>query len=136
MRSPPKSPYSGVISIFCERIPNGAPINIHGDGAQTRDFVHVSDVVAALLAGMRLLPEAATVLNVCTARATSVLQLARMIGELAGESPGVRYLPARAGEIRHSLGDPLYMRRVLGLGPMMALRDGLETVLANADARS
>jgi UDP-glucose 4-epimerase len=134
-RQDPRSPYSGVISIFCERIPNGTPINIHGDGAQTRDFVHVSDVVAALLAGMRLVPEAATVVNVCTARATSVLQLALMIGDLAGESPDVRYMPARAGEIRHSLGDPFYMHRMLELGPMMALREGLETLLAHADAR-
>ena len=50
-RQDPKSPYSGVISIFCERILNGMPIQIYGDGAQTRDFIHVSDVVAALLAG-------------------------------------------------------------------------------------
>ena len=55
-RQDPMSPYSGVISIFCERIRDGAPIQIHGDGAQTRDFVHVSDAVAALLAGMRIRP--------------------------------------------------------------------------------
>ena len=53
-RQDPRSPYSGVISIFCERIRRGAPIDIFGDGGQTRDFVYVADVVAALLAAMRL----------------------------------------------------------------------------------
>ena len=49
-RQDPKSPYSGVISIFCERIAAGVPIDIFGDGQQTRDFIYVLDVVAALLA--------------------------------------------------------------------------------------
>ena len=117
-RQDPKSPYSGVISIFCERIMQGEPIAIYGDGAQTRDFVHVSDVVAALLAGMRLRPD----------EATSVIELARVIGELAGKNPDARHMPPRAGEIRRSLGNPAAMRRALGLGEMVRLRDGLATV--------
>jgi UDP-glucose 4-epimerase len=133
-RQDPKSPYSGVISIFCERIRNGMPIGILGDGAQTRDFVHVSDVVTALMAGMRLNPEAAIVLNVCTGQATSILDLAQVIGDVARKNPDVRHGPARAGEIRRSLGDPAEMRRILGLGSMVGLRDGLATVLSHADA--
>jgi UDP-glucose 4-epimerase len=134
-RQDPKSPYSGVISIFSDRIVNGRPIDIYGDGAQTRDFVHVSDVVAALLAGMTLRPDTAMVLNVCTGQATSVLELAGVIGQLAGRNPNVRHMPGRAGEIRNSLGDATEMRRMLGLGQMVALRDGLATVLAHVDAR-
>ncbi len=133
-RQDPKSPYSGVISIFCERILAEAPVNIYGDGAQTRDFVHVSGAVAALLAGMRLRPDTAPVFNVCTGQATSVFDLARVIGELAGKTPTITHLPGRSGEIRHSLGDPTDMRRVLGLGEMVALREGLATVLKHLDA--
>jgi UDP-glucose 4-epimerase len=133
-RQDPKSPYSGVISIFCERIRNEMPVDVLGDGAQTRDFVHVSDVVAALMAGMRPGPEAAIVLNVCTGQATSILELARVIGDVAQKNPDVRHGPPRTGEIRHSLGDPAEMRRILGLGRMVALRDGLATVLSHADA--
>ena len=48
----PKSPYSGVISIFCERLRRGEPIEIFGDGDQTRDFIFVADVVAAMLRAM------------------------------------------------------------------------------------
>jgi UDP-glucose 4-epimerase len=134
-RQDPKSPYSGVISIFCERILNGSTIDMYGDGEQTRDFVFVSDVVAALLAGMRLSPPTAVVLNVCTGRATSVLALAGLIGDLAGKNPDVRHGPPRAGEIRHSLGDPAEMRRVLSLGEMIELREGLASALAHIDAR-
>jgi UDP-glucose 4-epimerase len=134
-RQDPKSPYSGVISIFCERIRNGAPIHIYGDGAQTRDFVHVSDAVAALLAGMDLRPETASVFNVCTGETTSVAELAQIIGELAKKNLNPKRMPSRSGEIRHSLGDPSNMRRALGLGEMVKLRDGLVTVLAHLDAR-
>jgi UDP-glucose 4-epimerase len=130
-RQDPKSPYSGVISIFCERIAAGMPVHIYGDGAQTRDFVHVSDVVTALLAAMRLRPADAAVFNVCTGQATSVLDLTRVIGDLSDKHPNVSHMPSRAGEIRHSVGDPSEMRRALGLGEMVTLRDGLATMLAN-----
>ena len=135
-RQDPKSPYSGVISIFCERILGGQPINIYGDGAQTRDFVHVSDVAAALLAAMRLTPLGAPVFNVCTGQATSVLDLATVIGGLAGRNPDVRFMEPRAGEIRHSLGDRSEARQALDLGPTMGLRDGLATMLAHLGDRA
>jgi len=134
-RQDPKSPYSGVISIFCERIQNGVPIQMHGDGSQTRDFVHVSDAVAALLAAMRLRPEVAAVFNVCSGHATSVADLARVIGDLTQKNPDITPMPARPGGILHSLGDPSNMRRVLGPREMVALRDGLVTVLTHLNAQ-
>ncbi len=129
-RQNPRSPYSGVISIFCERIRTAAPILIRGDGTQTRDFVHVSDAVAALLAAMRLRPDDAPVFNVCTGQATSILELAQFIGKLAGKHPNMNHIPVRPGDIRHSLGDPTRMRKVLGLSRMVPLRDGLVRLLA------
>jgi UDP-glucose 4-epimerase len=130
-RQDPRSLYSGVVSIFCERIVNRAPIVVRGDGAQTRDFVYVSDAVAALLAAMALRPDTAPVFNVCTGQATSVLELAHVIGKLAGENPSVNYIPVRTGDIRRSLGDPSTLRRVLGLDQMILLRDGLMKLLAH-----
>ena len=133
-RQDPKSPYSGVISIFCERITSGMPVSIYGDGGQTRDFVYVGDVVAAMLAAMRLKPGNAPAFNVCTGQATSVLDLAHVIGDLAGKRPEIAHLPARAGEIRHSLGDRSLSQSVLGLGPTAALREGLARLLNLAQA--
>ncbi|HET7881963.1 MAG TPA: NAD-dependent epimerase/dehydratase family protein, partial [Acetobacteraceae bacterium] len=128
-RQDPRSPYSGVISIFCERIRRGAPINIFGDGEQTRDFVYVADVVAALLAAMALSPSDSPVFNVCTGHPTSVLGLARVIAALTETRLDIRHAPPRAGEIRHSIGVPAAARTMLGLGEPVALRDGLAKVL-------
>lgn len=131
-RQDPRSPYSGVISIFCERVRNGAQVLIHGDGAQTRDFVYVGDAVGALLAAMTLRPDVAVTINVCTGQATSILELAQLVGKLAGKWPNLNHTPARCGDIRHSLGDPSAMQRILGLGATVPLQDGLLRLLAHA----
>jgi UDP-glucose 4-epimerase len=129
-RQDPASPYSGVISIFCQRVAAGSPIAIYGDGQQSRDFVYVGDVVRALLAGMVLRPMDSPVFNVCSGISTSVAELAGLIAELAGKNLNVRTEPPRAGEIRHSLGLPSLANRVLGLEGRVALRAGLREVLA------
>jgi UDP-glucose 4-epimerase len=129
-RQDPKSPYSGVISIFIDRIAAGRPIGIFGDGEQTRDFVYVADVVAALLAAMALKPSDALVFNVCTGIPTSVGALARLIAVLTDQVLQIEMKPPRTGEIRHSLGIPASGDRVLGLPARRCLRDGLAEVLA------
>jgi UDP-glucose 4-epimerase len=115
--------------IFCERLRRGAPVEVFGDGLQTRDFVAVSDVVAALRAAQRIVQGDAPVFNVCTGNATSIAELAHTIGQLAGVAADIRHAPPRAGEIRHSVGAADLSRRMLGLAPPVALRDGLRRVL-------
>ena len=131
-RQDPASPYSGVISIFADRIAAGLPVTLHGDGAQTRDFVHVSDVVAHLRAGLRRLAEApgTAVLNVCTGRESSVRGLAGMIGEVRRCEAVLRHGPARAGDIRRSVGDPAQARAALGVAAGVTLGEGLAELLA------
>jgi UDP-glucose 4-epimerase len=126
----PKSPYSGVISIFCERLRRGEPIEIFGDGAQTRDFVFVADVVRVMLRAVGAGLTGASVFNVCTGRSTSVLELARTIASLSGKDPEIRFGPERKGDGRHSYGDPTAARQVLGVGPYIDLRIGLAETLA------
>jgi UDP-glucose 4-epimerase len=132
-RQDPSSPYSGVISIFADRLKAGRPIVIFGDGRQTRDFVYVSDVVAALLAAMRVLPPASPVFNVCTGRATSVVDIARMIAGLCGVTAAIEFQPARAGEARVSLGDPTRAAAVLGIATSTSLPDGLARLLGASE---
>jgi UDP-glucose 4-epimerase len=128
-RQDPKSPYSGVMSIFCDRLSRGEAVSIFGDGGQTRDFVAVRDVVAALLGGLERASPAAPVFNVCTGQATSVLALAHAVAEACGVAASITHLPPRLGEIRHSLGDPAAMRAALGLGAPRDLRDGIAEIV-------
>lgn len=128
-RQDPRSPYSGVISIFCERIRRGTPIDVFGDGSQTRDFVYVDDVVTALLAAMQLRPTDAPVFNVCTGHAASVLDLAHVIADAAGTTLDARHKPPRAGEIRHSTGSRALSQAALSLPTPVALPTGIAKVL-------
>ncbi|MFC0406739.1 NAD-dependent epimerase/dehydratase family protein [Roseomonas elaeocarpi] len=129
-RQDPTSPYSGVISIFCDRLLRTQALNIFGDGQQTRDFIFVEDVVRALLAAMARADTTAPVFNICTGQGTSVLQLAALVADLCGVKAEIIHQPARAGEVRHSIGSPLRAREYLGLGSTVAIRDGLEATLA------
>ncbi|MBS0561613.1 MAG: NAD-dependent epimerase/dehydratase family protein [Proteobacteria bacterium] len=130
----PLSSYSGVISIFCDRIARGRPVEVFGDGAQTRDFVFVADVVAALTAAMALQPEGAPVFNVCTGTGTSIRTLAETIAALCGRRPQLVFRPERGGEIRRSVGSPDLARASLGLPLPTPLREGLGAVLRWAEA--
>lgn len=129
-RQSPGSPYSGVISIFAGRLRRGEAVDVFGDGGQTRDFVYVADVVAALLAAMTRRPAGHRVFNVCTGHATSVRALAETIASLSGQALQARTHPPRPGDIRHSVGLPVAAREALGLAPPTPLRDGLAEVLA------
>jgi UDP-glucose 4-epimerase len=125
----PASPYSGVVSIFCERLRRGRSIDIFGNGGQTRDFVFVTDVVAALLAAMNLASVDAPVYNVCTGIATTVTDMARTVAELIGTRFACCSRAPRPGEILHSMGSPVLLRKTLGLPEPISLHDGLRQVL-------
>ena len=135
-RQDPLSPYSGVISIFANRIAAGQGISLHGDGAQTRDFIYVADVVAHLLAGLRSLQEkpGAGVLNVCTGHETSIADLAQVIGDIAGVAVELTYGPERAGDIRRSVGSPALAKAMLGVSAEVGLRRGLERLMESLRA--
>lgn len=130
-RQDPSSPYSGVISIFADRLAAGQGVTIFGDGEQTRDFVYVADVVRHLIAGMENASLDAPVFNVCTGRTTSVLQLANTIAELLQTKPEIAFGEPRPGDIRHSLGDPTAASRALGVAAETQLAAGLDHLLAS-----
>ncbi|MBX5453769.1 MAG: NAD-dependent epimerase/dehydratase family protein [Acidobacteriia bacterium] len=127
-RQDPRSPYSGVISRFCDRLCRGEPVEIFGDGQQQRDFIFVADVVAALLKAMDR-PPAGAVLNICTGIGTSIEALAKLVSELGGRQLQIRFSPARPGEIRNSVGSPARAAAALGLSQPTTLREGLPHVL-------
>ena len=132
-RQDPESPYSGVISIFCQRLQRKQPVDIYGDGGQTRDFIYVTDVVAAMLAAMERAPAFgadAKVFNVCTGTPTSVLALCKIVARLSGgDDPEIRHYPGRPGDILQSIGSSTAAHAALALRSPIPLRVGLTRVL-------
>jgi len=118
--------YSGVISIFLEQAQAGGPITVHGDGTQTRDFVHVSDVVQAnLLAATEGTP--GTAYNIGTGETISILELAETIREaVATEVPiRIEHIDKREGDIDESQAAIGRATDDLGFRPTIRLQDGL-----------
>ncbi len=128
-RQDPKSPYSGVVSIFVDRILKGEAPTIFGDGEQTRDFVAVADVVRANLAAATVEAPKGLVCNVARGEATSLNQLYAALADLAGGAPPPQYGPTRAGDVRHSRAVVDRARDALGFVAETPVRDGLAALL-------
>lgn len=133
-RQDPASPYSGVISIFAERIMSNQPVTVFGDGRQVRDFVYVGDVVRFLIAGMERDDDHAQVFNVCTGTTTTILQLAKTLASIVGTEFRFGNRPPRTGDIRTSLGDPEKALRILGVETTTPLGDGLRATVESLAA--
>jgi UDP-glucose 4-epimerase len=131
-RQDPSSPYSGVISIFCQRMQAGQAPTIFGDGGQTRDFISVHDVARANLLAATLPGLQSGVSEIATGRATSLNQLAAMLRQLIPSAPPPVRAAGREGDIRHSLGSPDAARRELGFTAAVAVEAGLAELLAHA----
>jgi nucleoside-diphosphate-sugar epimerase len=129
-RQDPSSAYSGVISIFVDRLLADQGVTIFGDGEQTRDFVYVADVVDANVRAM-LGPYAGPApMNVAGGERTSLNALAVILGEIIGTRPRVTHAAARAGDIVHSQGDITAIGAALGYTPRWTVRAGLEALVA------
>lgn len=119
---------AGVVAIFSNRLLSGAEAIINGDGLQTRDYVHVSDV--ALVNALALESRVTGALNVGTARETSVVELARLLAQALDSTRAFRHGPAKEGEQRRSAIDPSAARQALGWWPRIALEEGLRETAA------
>jgi len=124
-RQDPSSPYSGVISIFVERMLRGAPITIFGDGEQYRDFVYVDNVVDANIAAATRPGISGRAYNVACGKKTSLNELAAMLARIIGRDVAPTHAPARAGDIRESLADISRARTELGYEPKVGVEEGL-----------
>ena len=104
-RQDPSSPYSGVISIFCERAVQGLPITVFGDGEQTRDFLYVGDLVQVMVQALEQPQVEEGAVNIGLNQATSLNQLLAALEKVVGSLPAISYVAARSGDIRHSRAD-------------------------------
>lgn len=117
--------YASVIPLFVRAALADQPIRICGDGAQTRDFVFIDDVVEANLLAAATKGLSDTVLNVASGEQTSVNRLVETIEECMGRSLVIIQTEARVGEVRYSWSDVGRAHKQLGYTPKISLQDGL-----------
>ncbi|MDT8452101.1 MAG: SDR family oxidoreductase [Gammaproteobacteria bacterium] len=128
-RQDPSSPYSGVISIFTNKLSHNEMPTIYGDGEQTRDFVFVSDVVEA---NMRAVTEkgcAGQFFNIACANKISLNRLLKTLCELYEVEFNACYEEARQGDIKHSYANIDKARILLNWSPRIDLKEGLSRLI-------
>lgn len=125
---------AGVVSIFAEAMVAGTKAVIFGDGAQTRDFVFVDDVVDAFSRAAR--KGGGLVLNIGTGIETSINDLYRAMARAAGSREKAVHEASRAGDVRRSAVDPKRASIHLGWKPWTTLDDGVAAVLAHVRERA
>ncbi len=113
---------AGVVAIFCRGLLAGTDPVINGDGANTRDYVYVADVVRAML--LALDSDQVGHWNVGTGRQTSTTEIFHLVAESLGISAAEKHGPARVEQLTSAL-DASLIRQVLGWTPKMALEDGI-----------
>jgi nucleoside-diphosphate-sugar epimerase len=129
-RQDPSSAYSGVISLFISALVDGRRPTIYGDGAQTRDFTYVANVVDGVLRACHAPGIAGEMMNVATGGRISLNELLATLAELVGTRADPIYSGSRAGDVRDSQADISRARRLTGYEPLVGLREGLERTLA------
>lgn len=119
----PHSPYAAVIAKFMQLAAEGKPLGIDWDGCQSRDFVHVRDVVQAnLLAALKGVPGEAY--NVARGKTCSLLELADLLEHISGQKLPRVFRPKREGDVKLSSAD-ITKIRALGYAPAVSLAEGL-----------
>ena len=125
----PFSQYAAVVPRFVTAIAAGEPVEIHGDGEQSRDFTYVGNVVDATIRAGEAAGASGEIFNVAAGAPSSVNTIADTIGEILGKPVERRHVPRRAGDIRDSWADLTKSRRILGYEPGIDLREGLRRTI-------
>jgi len=118
--------YVTVMSMFVRALKQGQPLTIHGDGEQSRDFTHVSDVVRANLLAMNCPVADGRPINIGQGRNLSINRIAALFG-----GPVV-HMDARPGDARHTLADIRRAAEILGWQPLETTERGVAAILAEA----
>jgi len=124
------NPYTGVAAIFAGRLLNRRPPLVFEDGLQSRDFVHVSDIVEAIVRSLESAEVGDVAINVGTGASTSVLEVAHTLSA----SLGLDFQPEingrfRQGDIRHCFADIGRARSLLGYEPAVTFREGMDELV-------
>lgn len=125
-RQDPLSEYSAVVPRFISALLDEKEVTIYGDGEQSRDFTFIDNVVQANMKAMTASQVGGEVCNVACGESFTLNQLVALLGEIMHVSPRVRYAPARAGDVRHSLADISKAQHLLSYKPEVDFREGVQ----------
>jgi dTDP-L-rhamnose 4-epimerase len=120
------NPYTGVAAIFASRLLNGRAPVIFEDGEQSRDFIHVSDIVEGILLALESDAAVGRALNLGTGRVTTIREIAAVLGRGLGVDLEPELTTQyRSGDIRHCFADTTAAAEVLGFRAAVSLEDGM-----------
>ena len=123
-------PYSGVISIFINKLLEDKVPTIFGDGEQTRDFVNVKDVIEANMLALSKKNISGEIFNISSGRAITINNILKIIRKLLKkEEIEPIYSEARPGDIKHSYADISKAQKILEYEPQIQISDGLEKLI-------
>ena len=123
-RQDPTSEYAAVIPRFILWGLRGRPLEIHGDGTQSRDFTYIDNVVEANLLAARAPDAGGEVFNVGCGDRVSLLEIVATLEAILGRALRRRHTPARAGDVPHTLADVEKAKRLLGYAPLVGFDEG------------
>ncbi len=130
-RQDPSSPYSGVLAKFITQMLAGEQPTIFGDGAQSRDFTYIDNVVQANMKACTAPAEKAAggVFNIATGDRIDLNETFRVLKKLTNYSGEVKYAPERSGDVKHSLADLAKAKECLGYEPTVNFEEGLRRTI-------
>jgi UDP-glucose 4-epimerase len=126
-RVPPS--HAPVIPLFARCVLSGASVVVHGDGQQTRDFVHIDDLTDALVSAALRAEANRAIINIGSGNETSVFSLLSTLEHVLGKRPEVIFNPQQKGGIARLVADISEARRILGYQPRISLLDGIQQLL-------
>ena len=123
-RQDPKSQYAAVIARFIQWGLSGQPLEVHGDGTQSRDFTYIDNVVEANLLAGKAPAAAGEAFNVGCGQRVSLLDIITRLETLLGRKLERRHTPSRAGDVPHTLADVSKAKRLIGYSPLVDFDEG------------
>jgi nucleoside-diphosphate-sugar epimerase len=124
-RQSPRSQYAAVVPLFMRAALDGEPLEVHGDGEQSRDFTYIDNVVEANRKACTTPGVGGEVYNVACGERHSLLEIADIIGRLIGRELPRRHVASRRGDVRHTLASIDKIGRQLDYRPEVAFEEGL-----------
>tara|TARA_R110002072_G_scaffold302758_3_gene488502 strand:+ start:8197 stop:9153 length:957 start_codon:yes stop_codon:yes gene_type:complete len=135
-RQPADSPYSGVIAAFCRGLILGKPVRIEGDGGQGRDFTYVEDLVTGVVQCLDADSTGCETVNLAYGDSRTVLDIYELLCKFTKQQlpdltiPDPQRMPARIGDVRHSLADVSRAKERFGFAPTVGFAEGLARTFA------